>query len=74
MSQRIFNTGGLKNIWGQMKATFKAESEEDHTESEEDHTESEEDNTESEEGHMKVSRTPMPFHASPLILIPNTFT
>lgn len=57
-----------------MKATFKAESEEDHTESEEDHTESEEDNTESEEGHMKVSRTPMPFHASALILIPNTFT
>lgn len=74
MSQRTFSPGGFKNVWGQIKAHFEAEMEDDDTESEEDHTESEEDHAESEEYHMKVSQTPTPFHASPLISIPNTFT
>ena len=67
MSQRTFSPGGFKNVWGQIKAHFEAEMEDDDTESEEDHAES-------EEYHMKVSQTPTPFHASPLISIPNTFS
>lgn len=54
-------------MWEQIKAGAKVEWEDDDAESDEDDTESDED-------HMKVSRTPTPFHASPLILIPSTFT